>query len=90
MGVSMIKNQKIQYFATLAGLLAVACLFTGCGVKPRAVDPPASVTHDTFPQTYPPGDKTAHPPGRYLPPDYAPQTPQKETEQPEIEGPFVP
>jgi hypothetical protein len=33
--------------------LCLALLLAGCGVKPSKVDPPAGVTHDTFPKTYP-------------------------------------
>lgn len=74
----MIKNHKIQNLVVLCGLFALACLPAACGVKPDMVDPPASVTTDTFPQTYPPADVKTHPPGRYLPDGYQPQAPQKE------------
>ncbi len=68
----MIKNDKIQKLAIVVALFAL----TACGVKPNMVDPPAGVTVDTFPQTYPPADAGTHPPGRYLPPGYQPQAPK--------------
>lgn len=86
----MIKNQKIQRFAVLAGLCVLACLPAACGVKPDMVDPPASVTIDTFPQTYPPADDKTHPPGRYLPPGYPPAPPQDTTATPTDKGHSTP
>lgn len=82
----MIKNQKIQSFAVLAGLFVLACLPTACGVKPDMVDPPSSVQVDTFPQTYPPSDATTRTPGRYLPPGYPPHAPKDSKTTPTDKG----
>lgn len=43
---------RIVILPILAAFIAITAL-SGCGVKPRAIDPPASVIDDTFPQTYP-------------------------------------
>lgn len=40
-------------FALIAVSLLTALAAAGCGIKPQKLDPPASVTKDTFPKTYP-------------------------------------
>ena len=75
----MIKNNKIQQVILFSVLCVLAALPAACGVKPRHVDPPASVIHDTFPQAYPPvGTDSSG--GRYLPPGYTPQPTTDNTE----------
>lgn len=69
----MIKNNKKQHLRVIFVLCVAIGLLAGCGVKPHQVDPPADVTVDTFPQTYPPADSSTRTPGRYLPPNYTPQ-----------------
>lgn len=74
----------------ISGLCVLAGLPAGCGVKPDRVDPPASVRVDTFPQTYPPADAGAHPPGRYLPPGYTPPSARNKQDQPADKGHTTP
>ena len=89
-GAIMIKNQKIQRFAVVTALFVLACLPAACGVKPDMVDPPASVSVDTFPQTYPPTDDAARTPGRYLPPGYNPQPPKDKSDTQSDKGHTTP
>ena len=74
----------------ISGLCVLALLPAGCGVKPDMVDPPASVTVDTYPQTYPPADDGARTPGRYLPPGYPPPPPADESATPTDKGHTTP
>lgn len=67
----MKKISKVRQMALILALFLPAA----CGVKPRAVDPPAGVSPDPFPQTYPaprPQDDPADLPERYLPDYYKP------------------
>lgn len=79
----MTKKYKFQYVALMIALVLPG-LLGACGVKPREVDPPAGVTTDTFPQTYPPASGQTHPPGRYLPQGYSPAQPQNNDDKGQI------
>ena len=46
--------KPLQLIFPLLFLICIPLLtLSGCGVKPENVEPPASVEHDTFPNTYP-------------------------------------